>query len=148
MPNTKEHLQQAKHNQETIDFLLTDIDRFADWITAIAFYTALHLVEAVFFIDPKINHGLDHIQRREVLRTTKKYEKIYDHYRPLWNASLMARYLSDSQSSTTGRIFNDCYSSQIVNDIMLNHHLAQIEKSVTRFLSPPAPSKKKTKKKQ
>src|SRR5882757_6004521 len=99
MPNEATHLAIANHNQDLIDLLLPRIDEYADWITTVAFYKALHVVEAVFSNDKSVNHGIDHYTRERILKTNNKFKQIYTNYRPLYSASLVARYLSDGYSS-------------------------------------------------
>ena len=66
MPSDSEHLALAARNQELIDHLLPDIRRFGDWITVVAFYRALHLVEAVFFRDHPDKHGRNHESQKQI----------------------------------------------------------------------------------
>jgi hypothetical protein len=73
MPTDAEHLAVAKRNQNLIDHLLPDIGRFGEWITVIAFYKALHVVEAVFFRDHPATHGRNHETREHLLKTTPRY---------------------------------------------------------------------------
>ena len=50
MPSKEAHLTAAKRNQATIDYLLAG-DEHLPWVVTVAFYKALHLVEAVFAAD-------------------------------------------------------------------------------------------------
>jgi hypothetical protein len=100
MPSQQAHLELARRNQELIDHLLRDPERFPDWIVTAAFYRALHLIEAVFFMDPSIKHGGDHGSRFQHLKSNRKYAAIYKAYHPLWTASIVARYLEDKESGT------------------------------------------------
>src|SRR2546421_1473890 len=98
MPTEASHFLLAAHNQDLIDHLLKDIDQFADWVTTVAFYKAVHLVEAVFSRDPHIKHGRTHEHREQCLKSDRRYSNIYKNYRPLWAASTVARYLEDHSS--------------------------------------------------
>ena len=135
MPDKTAHIALAKHNQDTIDYLLPEIERFSDWITTVAFYKALHLVEAVFAENPKIRHGRNHEARDNFLKHTKKYSNIWKHYRPLWAASMVARYLEDRDTGKDCGSFRDFLSPERVRAEMLNHRLRQVEKSTKKFLS-------------
>ena len=57
MPSDSEHLAVAERNLVLINHLLPEINPFGDWLTVIAFYRALHLVEAVFFRNHPNKHG-------------------------------------------------------------------------------------------
>src|SRR5256885_1093085 len=95
MPSQQAHLELARRNQELIEHLSKDLHRFPDWVTTVAFYRALHLVEAVFAEDADIRHGGDHGSRQRHLKSNRKYTTIYKAYHPLWTASIVARYLED-----------------------------------------------------
>src|SRR5687768_11413158 len=95
MPSESCHLKAAEKNQKTIDFLLPAIDDHSEWISTIAFYKALHLVEAAFTRDPSIVHGQNHENRENALKKNRKYSHIWKFYRLLWSASTVARYLQD-----------------------------------------------------
>ena len=133
MPNETTHLAIANHNQQLIELLLPHINDYADWITTVAFYKALHIVEAVLSNDNTIRHGIDHQSRENILKRNSKYKHIYTYYRPLYAASLVARYLSDGYSS-----FSDYLSPTDVRAKVLGHYLHQIEQSSQRFLRNPA----------
>ncbi len=62
MPSTQEHLAIAGRNRTTLEYLLKDPAPHAEWIATVAFYTALHHVEAVFFNDTQ-SHGHNHENR-------------------------------------------------------------------------------------
>lgn len=136
MPTEDEHTQLAIHNMEVVDYLLVKPE-FADWTATITFYTALHIVEAVFFHDQKHvhqRHGQNHENREQLLKGTKSYENMYKHYRPLQAASVVARYLQSSR----GRVltFQAYMPSNQVRSKLVKHHLAQLIKTARKFLSP------------
>jgi hypothetical protein len=132
MPNELDHIKAANHNQEVIEALLPRLNDFADWITIIAFYKALHIVEAVFATgkEPSMRHGIDHNMRAQILKTTNKYKHIWANYRPLYNASMVARYLEDPSCN-----FNVYLTPQQVRNSILNDHLHRIENSAKKFLT-------------
>lgn len=141
MPTDAEHLAVAKRNQDLINHLLPDINKFGEWVTVIAFYKALHVVEAVFFKDHSAKHGRNHENRERLLKTTKKYQHIYRHYRQLWAASTVARYLEDQTDRTEYKSFDDYLAPDRVQSVILEHHLQQLEKSADKFLSSPPPAR-------
>lgn len=51
MPSDAKHLDQANHNEDLLSHL-SDVSKqsiFSDWYVTVAFYTALHYVEAIIF---------------------------------------------------------------------------------------------------
>jgi hypothetical protein len=94
MPSKEAHVAVARQNQLTIDYLLQS-DEHLPWVVTVAFYRALHIIEAVFAADSKspMAHTDDHKIRNRLLKTTNRYRQLWRMYRPLWEASLIARYL-------------------------------------------------------
>jgi hypothetical protein len=86
MATDKEHQRQAAHNQELLDVL--DRQRFPDWATTIAFYKAVHLVQAFFHVTG--DSCGSHTARNGILKS--KYPEIWRHYHPLYSFSRLARY--------------------------------------------------------
>src|SRR5207247_2383093 len=119
MPSDLEHLALAEHNRQLLDHLAPDIGRFGDWITVVAFYRAFHLIEAMFFRDHPDKHGRNHETRDNMLKRTKRYHHIYKHYRVLWAASTVARYLEDHSAGKTYPSFNDYLSPADVQALIL-----------------------------
>jgi hypothetical protein len=137
MASEAAHVAVANRNQATINFLCADFDRHSAWIATIAFYKALHLVEAAFANDPAIGHVGDHLSRFECLKKAPSYQHVYRHYGPLFRASLLARYLEDSRGHQV-----PCFDAYLppaqVQATLLFHHLKQIEQSVGKRLAQPA----------
>jgi hypothetical protein len=133
MPSEKCHLAVADRNQKAIDFLLPAIADHSEWITTIAFYKAVHLVEAVFTHDPVIRHGINHENREAALKGNKRYAQIWRFYRLLWSASTVARYLQDRDNDYSS--FSEYLSTDDVKTKVLSHWLVQIEASVKKFLA-------------
>ncbi len=150
MPSEKAHIQLAVRNQEALDHLCGDSERFPEWIATIAFYKALHVVEAVFTRAKGLGlqHGDSHRTRAEILKKTKRFTNLYKHYHPLWTASTIARYLQDHSTGKTFSAFTDYLTTDQVLRILVGHHLKQIQISSANLLSkgavskltPPAPS--------
>ncbi len=132
MASKEAHLALANRNQAVLEYLLQQPDCCAEWIVTVAFYKALHLVEALFAHDGK-GHGHSHEQRDRMLKGEPRYRHIYKHYRPLWAASVVARYLENPWGDSF-RSFADYLSPQDVQQKMVGHHLRQIERSVERLL--------------
>jgi len=133
MPSESEHVQQGLHNIKVIDYLRRNPE-FCDWTATVTFYTALHVVEAVFFHDrahTNHRHGQSHENRERILKGTNSYQNIHRHYRPLQSASVVARYLH--QRGTT---FQQYMSTKKVQDRLIKYHLRELIKSASKFLSP------------
>lgn len=129
MANEQDHLACANRTQKTIGCLLQDTAVNSPWIATASFYKAVHIVEAVFFNDSAIRHTSDHDRRDHALKSARKYEHIYKNYAVLKRASTNARYLSQ------GKTFDDYMNPQQVVDVLLKHHLHQVEVSAKRHLS-------------
>lgn len=101
----------------------------------VAFYKALHVVEALLARDSKTdtNHTTDHKQRAELLKTTNRYQQIWKHYRPLWNDSLIARYLHNDSGGEYSN-FSDYLSNEKIQNKHLNHNLKKIIESARTLL--------------
>jgi hypothetical protein len=67
---------------------------YSDWIITITFYTALHVIDALFCFD-KVPNPVNHETRNRILENNNRYSKIWYCYRPLYSASRTARYLAD-----------------------------------------------------
>ena len=143
MPTLRAHLNLADRNLKTIDYLKGQLAEHAEWIATIAFYRALHLVEAAFSKDRRVgqSHSHTHQIRQEILKNTLGYEKIWEHYRPLYAISLVARYLEED-SSRSYSSFREYLSEEEVESEVLNHRLRQVEKSVGKILHPRLKKKK------
>jgi len=130
MPNFEVHEAAVARNQKVLDCLLEHDEHspsdFAHWVITVAFYKALHLVEAAFSREKRSFHSADHYERNQRLKSIKKYEHIWKHYRPLFEESLVARYLVASNSETN---FNTYLSGSSVRTTFIDHHLRQIENS-------------------
>jgi len=78
--------------------LLPDVKRFPEWVAVVAFYKAVQIVEAVFeHKHGRCCHG--HEKRLDALKS-RGYRALHKHYRALWAASSIARYLYDTTTQT------------------------------------------------
>src|SRR3990172_8898931 len=103
MPSKDAHLAAARENQDVIDYLCLQVDKFPGWIATVAFYKALHVVEALFAVDGTGSGGHTdrHEDRNRLLKKTSRYQHIWKSYRPLYQASLIARYLRENTNTDT-----------------------------------------------
>jgi hypothetical protein len=106
---------------------------FSDWVTTVAFYKAVHLVEAVFDHD-HLGHSGDHRQRAVFLKSKPRYQMLFQNYRPLKSASEIARYLRDGGGKHY-KGFDDYLGPAEVQSEILDHHLFQLERSARKLLA-------------
>ena len=139
MPSKASHLCVVKENSAAIDWLRQANPPMPQWVVTVAFYKALHIVEAVFIADKNspIKHADDHSQRNEVLRKHHRYQHLWKHYRPLWNDSLIARYLQGNAEADSYSGFADYMPLADVEKTHLNHHLVQIVRTARTLLGDP-----------
>jgi len=133
MPNFEGHEAAAARNQKVLDCLLENYDSspddFAHWVIAVAFYKALQLLEGIFSCEKQPFHSKDHQERNRRLKEIKKYEHLWRHYRPLFEASMVARYLVLPNSGADQTDLNTYLSGTSIRGKFINHCLRQIEKS-------------------
>lgn len=105
MSSYQAHLHQAEHNEGLLSELLASLS-YKDWLVTVAFYSAIHYVEAAFFNNPAIEHTdtsiptdpngkwlhSPHIWRMRLLWNNYP-EYVWKGFRSLYNASYIARYL-------------------------------------------------------
>jgi hypothetical protein len=133
MASKKAHLDLASRNWTTIVYLRDSGEDHSDWVATIAFYKALHLIEAVFADDKAILHSSDHSSRESFLKKTPRYQPLWKHYRPLFAASLIARYLDDGSGKEV-TCFNKYMDAEKVKKELLDHRLHQIKKMTATML--------------
>ncbi len=129
MPNDSEHIKAALHNLDVLKYLL-EKPEFCDWSVVLAFYVALHVVDAVIYRNPaahRLRHGGNHQDRANILKQTKCYEKIARNYIELYRTSKTVRYLEGS--ITIGFLSNETIRTKFIKG-----HLTQIIKSCEQFL--------------
>lgn len=91
MPSKQAHVTAAKSNQAAIDYLLKE-DTHLAWVVTIAFYKALHTVEALLASGSEsVKHFDEHKTRNKFLKSDHRYSQIWKMYRPLFEASLVLK---------------------------------------------------------
>ncbi len=131
MPSSAAHIKAADGNQQAIDYLILGGDAYTAWIVTIAFYKALHMIEAVLAEQNPPCHNVDHGTRNDLLKKTRKYQQLWKHYSPLYQASLVARYLTSlggSQPIESYLTVDDCKNK------ILNHRLRQIAMTANNLI--------------
>ena len=101
MPNKNSDLCTARENRELAIFLSEDERSIALSVTA-ACYSGLHLIEAAFAHIGE--HCDEHSQRNARLKKEQSLQRLWRHYRPLYDASLRARYLTTDNGSAEDQI--------------------------------------------
>jgi hypothetical protein len=133
MATEADHIALANKNHEVLIYLLNEIDRFPEWVTVVAFYKAVQILEAVFVH----RHGLcchGHQKRLDALKS-RGYQVLHKHYRALWSASSVARYLFDSNSNIGYKSFSDYISSDKLKTRILKKRLYGFECEALGLLS-------------
>ncbi len=130
MATKEEHRAKWQHNRR---FLATiQAPQYSDWMATVAFYAAVHCVEVLLAKDG-ISHPMTHEGRNECLKRQNRYKKIWENYRPLYEASIVARYLSfQSQKHPS---FDQWITPEQVRTQLIDTYLRQIEASVSKLLA-------------
>lgn len=133
MANEADHIALANRNHDSLQFLMTDAARHPEWIATISFYKALQLVEALF-----AKEGIrcsSHDVRLLWLKKPAFDPAIHRHYRSLWNASTIARYLGDLENAKGYRTFADYLPADRVVEHLVIGRLKPIEDAIVARLS-------------
>lgn len=131
MPSEADHIALANRNHAALFKLLEDPTEYSEWIATIAFYKAVQLVEAMFSKQGQASH--DHRSRHDALK--RHHADIWRHYRPLWQASCVARYLHDNDSHTSYRNFSDYIAPNDIEKRIVFKRLRPVEQLVVGRLS-------------
>ena len=139
MSSDAEHLALANRFQAAIDHNLTDVETCAEVIAIAAYYKAMHVVEALFFRDPEINHCHLHRDRLKNLGKRRKYHSLYKRLKALWNASEVARYLvfrvdSGPSQSAVFSSFRDYIPPPDLRRDLLDRYLVPLERDSASLL--------------
>jgi hypothetical protein len=130
MPSEEAHIRVANDNHVTLAFLLQDIETHLPWVGTVAFYKALHVVEAA--LDAGFGtHMPDHTSRYRFLANENRLKNVFKHYYPLYMMSQKARYLSNCAGKV--RFVDHVDANDMINTY-LKHHLLQVEQSAAKFL--------------
>jgi len=134
MATEADHIALANKNHDVLLYLLNEAERFPEWIAVTAFYKAVQIVEAVFVHkDGRCCHG--HQKRLDALKT-RGYKVLHRHYRALWSASSISRYLVDTEAPPgTYSKFADYMSAEEVVKRLVKKRLHGIECEAMSLLS-------------
>lgn len=91
MPSPERHRRQADYNLQALESLRHQSVPFYNWLTTIAFYSALHRVDAR--LAESGHHPLGHESRDGFLSKVREFRTtVYPNYRVLKDAADKARY--------------------------------------------------------
>jgi hypothetical protein len=140
MASEYDHINLANRNHFTLSVLLQDPLQHAEWIATVAFYKAVHVIEAVFSHETS-SHSFNHDNRLAALKVPK-YRPLFESFRPLYGASLIARYREDSGAARldnrpTKRFstFSSFMKAEKVIDFLVLGRLQPLEEQACQFLS-------------
>ena len=85
MGSAAQHREKAEHNQAFLDSISDD---YPDWLTTVAFYVAVELIETL--AAERGCHNRNHEDRKHFVR--RNCRQIFQAYHSLYNAGLEARY--------------------------------------------------------
>lgn len=133
MATEADHIALANRNHEALLHLLRDVDRFPEWVTVVAFYKAVQIVEAVF-VHERGRCCQGHQKRLDALKA-RGYAGIHNHYWVLWSASSVARYLFDTTAEQGYSSFSDYLSAESVVKRIIKRRLHGLECEAVGHLS-------------
>ncbi len=133
MATESDHISLANKNHAALMHLLENVEEFPEWVTVVAFYKAVQIVEAIFVHrHGRSSHG--HQRRLESLKA-RGYRDLHKHYRVLWGASSVARYLYDTTTDTAYSSFTDYLNPDRVKKAIVKRRLLGIECCAVSLLS-------------
>lgn len=91
MPAARDHQAQAQHNRQLLAHLCIGACTHPDWATTVAFYTAVHLLEAYFDRKQK-PHSKTHAQRYFTLTSMPELSPVNRSYQELKDLGRVSRY--------------------------------------------------------
>lgn len=134
MATELDHITLANKNNAALLYLAKKHTEYPEWISTVAFYKALQIVEASFVAHSGVGCH-DHPSRLRRLREAP-YQSMYKHFRVLWSASTVARYLYDNQSQNKYASFEDFMPADKVLKMLVCRRLLPLEGiAVQHFLS-------------
>ena len=116
-PTFDEHCEK-RDKAESAQLVLqkVDIEEHADWIVIIAFYQALHWVDA-YLLSTGQTQPTSHGARKKMVRSDNFLRSIYGNFEYMYNASMHARYHSWKNLYPEVRVILDIDLNTIINHI-------------------------------
>lgn len=116
-PDFDEHCEK-RDKAESAQLILQseNLEEHADWIVIIAFYQALHCVDA-YLVSKEGKQPKSHMKRLEAIRQSAHLRPIYGNFEFMYNASMHARYHSWKNLYPEVRVILDTDLHTIINHI-------------------------------
>lgn len=130
MAHEADHDAKWKHNRRFLETIPSD---YPDWLVTVLFYAAVHTVESLFARDRKPSSDSHH-DRRSLLRSENRYQKIWKNYRALDEASQICRYHACQRTDSNWISMNHVHS-----DLLKKYYA--IEKSICKLRQIELPEK-------
>jgi len=105
MGTTADHIALANKNHDALEYLLMRHTDFPEWVVTVAFYTSVQIAEAII-LTQKGGNSHSHNSRNRMLKLFDP-PSLFRNYRALWNASCVARYLSEQENPKGYSSFSD-----------------------------------------
>lgn len=118
MPSRDQHRKKAETNRRFLDPL--SLDDYPDWVVVAAFYTAVHLIEQ---LRAAAGDGDSTGHEDRLAYVQEKHPQIHTAYHILQNASMLARYQSNSD-------FFRQFQREVISERLLGQYLPEIERYV------------------
>lgn len=147
MASELSHIELANRNHSALEYLLNGGEAsHPEWVVTIAFYKAVHVVEAVFAHKMR-THSQSHDSRMKALKTADG--EIFKPFKKLYSASTVARYLCDlgpvmanriegsgtSAHAVSYKCFSEYISSEDIRQKLLRRCLDVVEQKAVSQLS-------------
>lgn len=103
MPTLPEHVDQVDRNQKARKHL-DAWGQTPEWVVTVAFYEALHLLEAYWAYAGDLGKAhTDHNTRNDLVRSDPRLRAVAVEYKKLFDASIWARYIKGTGALSSGR---------------------------------------------
>jgi len=122
MPSSDQHRRKAENNRAFLKTIA--IESYPDWVVVAAFYTAVHLVEQVRAAKGD-GDSVSHEDRLAYIQNC--HAEIHSAYHILQNASMLARYQSNSD-------FFRQFQRDTIMHRLIDDYLAAIERYAEKQL--------------
>lgn len=113
MPNEKEHLDKAHHNEDFFNHIDINNTMYLDWAVTGLYYAALHYIDA-YLAAVGVLSIPNHRQRHEEYSLAIDKE-VYRDYRTLENKSIIARYYEIKSFEVTANDFHGLLNNELKN---------------------------------
>lgn len=130
MATELDHIRLASRNHHLLAHLV-QIGGYPDWAATVAFYKAVHVVEAVFAATLG-KHSTSHVDRQATLKTAA-FKSLWKDYSHLAAASRVARYL-EAEDAGAFSSFADFMDEDDVKRL-IRKRLFGVEQRSLAFLS-------------